>query len=152
VPRSYSILVNCGLAISGLAYQTVLTLDALYVKNNVQVYNICICNAVFFAFHVMRYGQTDRVISGMRGSRAMGTEPIVDLSVDLWKIVSPLLIASASLVGTCCVGLFVFAYNLHKEFGWAIYRHVSGSQQTRRRFLTYKACISPSGIPNSGRH
>ncbi|PVI05328.1 hypothetical protein DM02DRAFT_639317 [Periconia macrospinosa] len=141
VPRSYSIIVNCGLAMFGLTYQAFLAFDALHVKNNVQVYSICICNVLLFVFNVMRYGQTEIVISGLRESRAQGTEPLVDLSVDFWKVVFPVLITSSVLVGACCVGLFAFAYKLHKEFAWAIYRHVSGSRQTRRRFLTYKVLI-----------
>jgi hypothetical protein len=143
VPRPLSVHIYCAIATLSLAYQATLSLDALHVKNNVQIYNICICNVLLLVFNVMRHEQTAIVLAEMRESRAMGTEPLVDLSVDLWKVLSPVLITSSVIVGACCVGLFAFAYKLHGEFAWAIYRHVSGSRQTRRRFLTYKACIFP---------
>ena len=140
-PYSYAIPVNCGLVILGLIYQTFLTFDALHVKNNVQVYSICVCNIVLFISNIMRIGNTVEFLNGLREERAMGTEPTVDLSVDMSKIVCPVLVASSVLVGACSLGLFAFAYKLHKEFAWAIYRHVSGSRQTRRRFLTYKVLV-----------
>jgi hypothetical protein len=142
-PNSYFVPVHCGLTILGLTYQAILAFDALHVKNNVQVYAICICNIVLFVSNIMRIGQTAIVLTGLREARSMGIKPTVDLSVDLWKLVYPVLITSSVLVGACSLGIFAFAYKLHKEFAWAIYRHVSGSRQTRRRFLTYKARIFP---------
>lgn len=143
VPRSLFVPVNCAIATFSLAYQAILSFDALHVKNNVQIYNICICNMLLLVFNVMRHEQTAIVLTGLRESRSKGTEPLVDLSVDLLKVVSPVLITSSVVVGVCCAGLFAFAYTLHGEFAWAIYRHVSGSRQTRQRFLAYKARIFP---------
>lgn len=143
VPRSFFVPVNCAIAAFSLAYQAFLSFDALPAKNNVQMYNIVICNVLLLVFNVIRHKETAIVLTELRESRSTGAKPLVDLSVDLWKVVSPVLITSSVIVGACCAGLFGFAYKLHGEFAWAIYRHVSGSRQTRRRFLTYKVRIFP---------
>lgn len=153
-PTSYAIPVECGLSLFGLTYQTILTFDAIRAKNNVQVYNICICNLLLLVFTIMRIGQTEHVYDQMRGSRAqvlqstvVDLQPTVDLSMNIWKVIYPVLITASVLVGVCLCGLLAFGYKLHKEFAWAIYRHVSGSRQTRRRFLTYKVNILLRVIP-----
>ncbi|PVH91645.1 hypothetical protein DM02DRAFT_545403 [Periconia macrospinosa] len=141
VQQSYSIPVNCGLIIFGLCYQSVLTVDALHTRNNVQMYNICVFNALLLTFIAMSYGQTAEVISGLSTSRALGDQPLVDLSVDLWASVRLLLLTLSVVVAIATLGLFFYGYKLHNEFAWAIYRHVRGSRQMRQWFLMYKVLV-----------
>ncbi|CAI6331739.1 unnamed protein product [Periconia digitata] len=141
VPRSYSIPVNCGLLLLAVIYQAILTLDSLRTRNNVQMYNICICNILLLVLTIMSYEQTSQVITGLSTARAMGTTPLVNLSIDLWANVSPVLLSSCVVTGIVSIALFFYGYKLHKEFAWAIYRHVSGSRQMRQKFLAYKVLI-----------
>lgn len=140
VPRSYSVPVNCGLSLFGFSYLAVLSADALRQRNNVQIYSICVCNILLFIFTVMRYEQTAGIIEGLATARALGDTPLVDLSMDLWAIVGPILLSSSAISGVCTLALLFFGFKLHYEFAWAIYRHVNGSTQTRRRLLVYKVC------------
>lgn len=133
--------MNCGLLLFGLSYQAILSLDALRTRNNVQMYNVCVCNILLVVFSVMSYGQTDQVIAGLSEARAMGNEPLIKPWVNLWASVHPVLLTSSVIVAISTLGLFYYGYKLHIEFAWAIYRHVSGSQEAKRRFLTYKVCM-----------
>lgn len=138
VPTSYSIPMNCGLFLFGVIYQMVLTVDALRNKNNVQMYMVCICNTLLLVFTVMTVGQTIRILTQLPFARALGDVPLVSQDVDLAKELYPVLVTHCALVGLCSLILFYYGYKLHNEFSWAIYRHVSGSRQMRRRFLSYK--------------
>lgn len=59
--------------------------------------------------------------------------------VRFWPVVQPALIVSSILVGTFMVASWLPTFRLNREFAWAIYRHISGSLSTRRKYLTYQA-------------
>ena len=58
-----------------------------------------------------------------------------------WPLVQPEVIVSSILVGACMVSSWVLTFRLNREFAWAIYRHISGSLSTRRKYLTYQVSM-----------
>ncbi|PSN68082.1 hypothetical protein BS50DRAFT_600036 [Corynespora cassiicola Philippines] len=141
VQRSYVVPVNFGLFVFGLFYEVALTFDALRLKNNVQVFAISICNALLVVFSIMRYGQTLEVNDGLSTSIAAGNIPLVDHSVEFWGRVQAAMITGTIVLGISTIILWLCAFRLNREFAWAIYRHISGSRQTRRRFLAYETLV-----------
>lgn len=138
VPTSYVIPVNFGIFVLGNIYQAILAFDGVRMKNNLQLFSICVFNICLFIFSVLRYGQTWKNVKSLNNGHALHDRPFTNRSIDFWAKAQPPLLISIILVGICSVNLCCFAYKLHYEFAWAIYRHVSGSPVIRRRYLAYE--------------
>lgn len=138
--------VNFGVFVLGNIYLAGLAIDALRARNNLQLFGICIFNVGVFVFSIMRYGQTHDNAGNLAENFAMGNKPFVKADVRFWPVVQPALIVSSILVGTCMVASWLLTFRLNREFAWAIYRHISGSLSTRRKYLTYQVsqehCVS----------
>ncbi|KAH8726091.1 hypothetical protein GQ44DRAFT_614761 [Phaeosphaeriaceae sp. PMI808] len=141
VPRSYVVPVNFGLFILGNIYQVALVLDALRLKNHLQLYSICVLDFTLLVFSAMRYFQTEDVAARLQVQEALGNKPFTNRSVDYWAKIQLLLLFSIAVVGICTVISCVMVFILQREFRWAIYRHFSGSLQMRRRFLAYQVLL-----------
>ena len=139
VPDSYVVPVNFGVFVLGNVYLAGLTFDALRARNNLQLFGICIFNVGVFIFSIMRYGQTHENAANLAVNHAMGNRPFVKADVLFWSKIQPALIVSTILVGACMVASWLLTFRLNREFAWAIYRHISGSLSTRRKYLTYQA-------------
>jgi hypothetical protein len=140
VPRAYVVPIHFTVFVLGNIWQAILAFDALRARNSLQLFGICLFNFCAFVFCVMRYSQTAENAAKLEPNLNSDGKPIVDISVDYWKRVQPALLTSAILVGACSLVLCVLAYKLTIEFAWAIYRHISGSIDTRRRYLAYQVC------------
>lgn len=115
-----------------------LAFDALRIRNNLQLFGICIFNTGVVAFAVMRIGQTLKTSTSLAGNFAQGNRPFVKADVAFWPRVQPPLIINAIIVGVCMVASWLLTFRLNREFQWAIYRHISGSISIRRKYLTYQ--------------
>jgi hypothetical protein len=142
VPRSYVVPVNFGLFILGNLWQAALAVDALRMKNILQLYSISILNVSLFVFSVMRYFQTMNNTALLQLGEALGPVPFTNRSVDYWGKVQPALLTSTIIVGLCTVTSSVLVYLLQRELRWAIYRHISGSLEMLRRYLAYQVRLN----------
>jgi hypothetical protein len=142
VPRSYVVPVNFGLFILGNLWQAALAIDALRMKNILQLYSISILNVSLFVFSVMRYFQTMNNTALLQVGEALGPVPFTNRSVDYWGKVQPALLTSTIIVGLCTVTSSVLVYLLQRELRWAIYRHISGSLEMLRRYLAYQVRLN----------
>jgi hypothetical protein len=69
---------------------------------------------------------------------APGPQWFTNRDMDYWGRVRPALLASSVAVGICTVVSCVWVYFLQVELRWAIYRHISGSVEMLRRYITYQ--------------
>jgi hypothetical protein len=138
VPRSYVVPINFGLFILGNIWQAALALDAMRMKNVLELYSICVLNFSLFVFSVMRYFQTMNNAARLQLGEAPGPAPFTDRSVDYWAKVQPALLVSTMILGLCTLISWIWAFFLQREFRWAIYRHISGSLEMLRRYLAYQ--------------
>jgi hypothetical protein len=138
VPRSFVVPVNFGLFMLGNIWQAALALDALRMKNVLELYSICVLNFCLCVFSIMRYFQTWDSAIALQQGEAPGPAPFTDRSVDYWAKAQPALLVSAIIVGICAVASCIWAFFLQREFRWAIYRHISGSLEMLRRYLAYQ--------------
>lgn len=91
-----------------------------------------------FIFSIMRYGQTHDNAAALATNYALGNSPLVKADVLFWSKIQPALIVSTVLIGACMVSSCLLTFRLNREFAWAIYRHISGSLATRRKYLAYQ--------------
>ncbi|KAF2845787.1 hypothetical protein T440DRAFT_493206 [Plenodomus tracheiphilus IPT5] len=141
VPNSYVIPVNFGLSVLGNLYQVALAFDGLRMKNNLQLYSVCVLNGGLFIFSVMRYRQTGKVTAGLQAAKAMGNKPLTNHQIDYWSNTQPALLATTAVVGVSWVAECGFVWLLQREFRWAIYRHISGSLEMLRRYFAYQVLL-----------
>lgn len=141
VPNSYVIPVNFGLFILGNFYQVALAYDGLRMKNNLQLFSLCVLNGGLFIFAVMRYRQTRDTAISLQAARAMGETPLTKQDIDYWAHTQPAMIVSTAIVGVCWALEIVLVWLLQREFRWAIYRHISGSLEMLRRYFAYQVLL-----------
>jgi hypothetical protein len=144
VPVSFVVPVNFGLFILGNLWKAGLAIDALRMKNILQLYSICLLDISLFVFSVMRYFQTRKVAANLLLGEAPGPQYFTDRSVDYWATARPALLSSTTALGVCVVLSSVMVYLLQRELRWAIYRHISGSLEMLRRYLAYQVRFSLS--------
>lgn len=77
----------------------------------------------------------------IQADRDMFNQPLVDLSRDLWKEIRPAEMMVPIIVGAATVIVCPIAYQLHKEYSWAIYQCVHGDPKTRFRYRGYEVYI-----------
>jgi hypothetical protein len=142
VPRAFVVPVNFGLFILGNIWQAILAIDALRMKNILQLYSIAILNGSLFVFSIMRYFQTEEAAKGLQLGEAPGPQPFTHRDVDYWGRVRPALLTSSIVLGASTVISCFMVFFLQRELRWAIYRHISGSLEMLRRYLAYQVCTS----------
>ncbi|KAH4353979.1 hypothetical protein HBH98_013200 [Parastagonospora nodorum] len=141
VPRSYVVPVNFGLFILGNIWQAILAIDALRMKNILQLYSIVVLDFCLFVFSVMRYFQTQKAAASLMLGETMYYEPFAHRDVDYWGRVRPALLTSSIAVGASAVVSTILVFLLQRELRWAIYRHISGSLAMLRRYLAYQVLL-----------
>jgi hypothetical protein len=145
VPVSFVVPVNFGLFILGNLWKAALAIDALRMKNILQLYSVSALDISLFVFSVMRYFQTEKVAEQVQLGEAPGPMPFTDRSVDYWAKARPALLTSTIIVGISTVISSIMVFLLQRELRWAIYRHISGSLEMLRRYLAYQVCFYSTG-------
>lgn len=137
--RSYTIPLNVGLFVFGCWWQLLLTTDALRLRNNIQLFALCVANGCLFGVNIMRYWQTKETNEELLiATIDDGSNPLVKTDVSYWPVVKPALITSSAWVGISTLGMSGLAYKLHNDFAWEIYKHVSADVALRKRYLAYQ--------------
>ncbi|KAF2143971.1 uncharacterized protein K452DRAFT_223966 [Aplosporella prunicola CBS 121167] len=135
---SYTAPVYLSLFMFGCLYQWLLAFDAIRSKHNIQLFAICVCNACLLIFTGLLYKEMRWVVPHATEQRDMYNKPLVKLDQDIWVEIGPCLLVCTIITGICTLAMWGFTYRLHKEFAWAIYKHVSADLHMRSRFLTYQ--------------
>ncbi|KAK9466463.1 hypothetical protein V1512DRAFT_169266 [Lipomyces arxii] len=118
-------------------YQLVLTVDALRLKNTIQVTGLCLFNAAMLVYAGIQYEQIKQASHELSNLRLVTGEGYV-LDGSAWGDIEGFLIAIISIIG---VGSFVMGYicfQLYKEFGWSIYKQIGADLRMKRRYLAYQ--------------
>ncbi|XHF98457.1 hypothetical protein AWENTII_002006 [Aspergillus wentii] len=138
VPASYTAPVYVAIFIIGSLYELFLSVDAIYHKNNILLFAVCISNVCCLIFSGMQYMQMHHTIHLLATARDVNFDPLVDLSVDVWARVQPALLVNPIVIGLSTLAMWPLACQLHKEFAWAIYLHIHAGSDTRARYLAYE--------------
>jgi hypothetical protein len=90
------------------------------------------------AFAAMQYPAMKSFCITMPIQRGPYDQPLVDTSRNIWPQIRGPQLAVPIVIGLCTLGIWWFAFRLHKQYAWAIYRCVQGDSHTRARHLAYE--------------
>lgn len=124
------------------AYEFVLCLDTMHHKNNILLLAICISNGCVLLYAVMQYRSMDDTTHTVQNNRDFNSQPLVDISRDLWKEIQPAELTVPIIIGLSTIIIWPVAYWLHKEYSWAIYQCVQGNPRSRFQYLGYEVVHS----------
>ena len=141
-PSSYVVPVNFGIFVIGNLYPVGLAFDALWTRNNLQLFDICIFSVEVFVYSAMGYEQTHGTADKRSVNHALGNRLVVKADVLFWLKVQAALIGSSILLGACMVSSSLLNFRLNREFAWVIHRHISAILSTRHKYLTCQ--VSPA--------
>lgn len=130
--------INLAIFVFTCLYELILAIDAVHNKNNLLLFAICVSNVFILAFAAMQPDAIKDIARNTPASRDHEGQPLVDIDMDFWKRVGPAEIACPIIFGICTLIIWPCAYQLHKEYAWAIYRKIHGDMSIKSRFLAYE--------------
>lgn len=142
VQASYLVPVDIAIVIFACLYTAVLSVDAIYCKNNILLLAICINNCLILAFSAMQYREILEVSKRLPLARDMFGNTLVDVDRDIWSYVQPAELIADIVIGVCTPPAWFFAYQIHKEYKWVIYRRIHGDTIVKVRYLAYEVTNS----------
>lgn len=119
-------------------YELVLSIDAIHHKNNLLLFAICISNTCVLVFSGMHTKQIEDTSLKLFSEDYGNMEPLVNTKINFWQMVRGFQIACPIIIGLCCLITWPCAFQLHKDYAWAIYRKICGDAKTRSRYLAYE--------------
>jgi hypothetical protein len=138
VTVSYVVPINLAIFVFTCVYELVLAIDAVHHKNNLLLFAICVSNVCILAFSAMQPNSMKDIARSLPTARDAEWQPLVYIDVDFWERVGPAQIACPIIFGICTLIIWPCAYQLHREYSWAIYRSIHGDMSVKIRFLTYE--------------
>ncbi|KAJ5166355.1 uncharacterized protein N7482_005136 [Penicillium canariense] len=138
VTVSYVVPINLAIFVFTCIYELILAIDAVHHKNNLLLFAICVSNVCILAFSGMQAPAMKDIARSLPAARDAEWQPLVDIDIDFWERVGPAHIACPIIFGICTLVIWPCAYQLHKEYAWAIYRSIHGDMRIKTRFLTYE--------------
>lgn len=95
----------------------------------------------------MQYRELLETSISLPMARDMYDNTLVHTDRDWWAYVQPAMLAVNLILGICILPTWAFAYRVHNEYKWAIYRRINGDSTIKVRYLAYEVCnsfLSPS--------
>lgn len=86
----------------------------------------------------MQYPAMKGFCETMPLQRAMYDDPLVDLSRNIWPNIRGPQLAVPIFMGVCTLAIWWFAFQLHTQYAWSIYRSVQGDSHAKSRYLAYE--------------
>lgn len=137
-PLGYVTPLTLGVTALGAFYQLVMTLDAYRIKNNIQLFVLCVCNICFSIATVMQHGQIKDANGRILINHDMHGTPFAKLDQKFWDHVAPALITCIAVSCACSIAMLGLMWSLSQEFSWALYEQVSPDRKTRTRYFAYQ--------------
>lgn len=141
ITPSYTVPIEAAIIWFACIYEFSLSLDAMRHKNNLLLFAICVCNVFLVAFGAMQYPSMKDFCKTMPEQRAMYDEPLVDITRNIWPQIRGPQLAVPIFVGIFTLAIWWFAFQLHKQYAWSIYRSVQGDTRAKARHFAYE--VSP---------
>ncbi|KAI9749976.1 MAG: hypothetical protein M1815_002089 [Lichina confinis] len=130
-PEELTIPTFLTLFIFGCIYQLVLVIDALRLKNTIQVIGICLLNVAELVYAAIQKDQLRDAFDSFQAP----TE-------DFLRETNPFLIAVPCVLAVGTVLMSFVAWKLYNEFAWTIYKHISADLRLKRRYLAFQIYIA----------
>lgn len=114
----------------------------LLQKKNIYILAICTSNISVAVYAALRYTRLEGAIHLVRSSSDGMGDHLADISRDIWIYIRPAELAVPIMLGFGTLGHVPASYRLHKDYAWAIYKHIHGNTELRLRYVTYKVLPS----------
>lgn len=148
VPVSFVVPIHLGIFVFGCLYEVLLSYDAIRYKNNILLSALCICDVCNFVFAAMHFGQMRGIIRRLyHDAHDVRVNPLVKSGEDIWPQAGPALLVIPFIVGVCSSVMWALASKLHRDFAWAIYKHIHADSDVKSRYLTYQ--VEKPSLPSS---
>ncbi|OQE17957.1 hypothetical protein PENSTE_c019G00708 [Penicillium steckii] len=138
VTISFTVPIDIAILIFACFYAGILALDAIYSRNNILLLAICVSNCLILAFAAMQYRELLQTSITLPQARDMYDESLVHLDRDWWAYVQPAELATNLILGVCILPTWYFAYKVHSEYKWVIYRRIHGDSTIKIKYLAYE--------------
>jgi len=116
-------------------FQFVITLDAIYNQNSIELVSIAIINGGLFGYSIMQYQQARSFFN--RVSNIAITEKAGKLAQANFTDHDTIFIITM-LASALFFLLFIWqGYKLHKDFGWSIYKRIGADAKLRDMYKMY---------------
>lgn len=126
----------------GALYQFILTLDAYRIKNNTQLFVLCICNVCFSVATIMQYSQIKAARDRVIVNTDMYGTPFAKNDWKFWEHASPALLTCMVISCICSTALCALSFALSREFSWKLYQEVSPDRKMRARYFVYQVRVT----------
>jgi len=133
----------CYFALFALAqlFHLVLTLDALKLRNIIQVIGLLIFQAALTIYGGIQIQETHSAIVQTPGADCRYYYVTCSGPGSLWSVLTPFQIVAPVVSGVALIILCYFAWQLYHEFGWAVFRIVGADPQLKDMFRYYQVMI-----------
>lgn len=123
------------LFIFGFLYELIIVLDALRLKNTIQIIGVCIANLAVLVYAALQIEQIQVALGILEdhGSLEQGIT-----SAMLWDDIKAYLIASPVIIAVSTIGMVYVAWKLYQQFAWDILKNIGADYRMKKRFLHYQ--------------
>lgn len=142
VIASYLIPIDMAFVIFACLYTALLSLDAIYYKNNIQLLAICIANCLTLVFAALQYDGILDEVKTLPLARDASGNALVNTDRDFWSYAQPAGLMANIVIGICIPLACLFAYRIHKDYKWAVYRRIHGDTTIKVQYLAYEVNYS----------
>ncbi|TFK54900.1 hypothetical protein OE88DRAFT_973756 [Heliocybe sulcata] len=129
--------IPCYLALFALAeiFEILLALDALRLRNVIQLAGILLFHAALIVFAALQIHETKAALTDDACSGDVNCNGV------LWRRVEPYLIVAPCIIGVSWLALMFFVRELYYEFGWAIFHVVGANPKMKTMYQFYQVMI-----------
>ncbi|CAD6892544.1 unnamed protein product [Tilletia controversa] len=139
--------VYLSIFVLGMVFEFIVALDAVRLKNTIQVVGVAIFNVALTVTAALEITQVRDALQrqdldfggipcdGNRQKLCSAVDTLYYPSVQRYLIVVPI------LTGLAQIPITVMAYYLFKDFGWAIYRKIGADLRIRNMFMWYQVFV-----------
>ncbi|OTA04322.1 hypothetical protein A9Z42_0049010 [Trichoderma parareesei] len=127
------------LFIFGFLYELIIVLDALRMKNTIQIIGVCIANLALLVYAALQIEQIQVALGILEVNGAL--EPGTT-SAMLWSDIKAYLIASPVIIAVTTIAMVYVAWKLYQQFAWDILKNIGADYRMKKRFLHYQIYIA----------
>lgn len=127
--QSRTIPTYLALFIFAQLFQCFLAFDALESQNTIQIFGLCAFAVAMLVYSAIQIEQVKTAILYLSEHK--------QYDIDDFPLINGALIAIPCVIAACLGLMSYFAFKLHQEFGWTMYKKVGVDMQLRSRYIAY---------------
>ncbi|KAM0259977.1 hypothetical protein ACHAQJ_003070 [Trichoderma viride] len=127
------------LFIFGFLYELIIVLDALRMKNTIQIIGVCIANLALLVYAALQIEQIQSALDLLEQYNALESGIT---ALMLWDDIKAYLIACPVIIAVATINMVYVAWKLYQQFAWDILKNIGADYRMKKRFLHYQIYIA----------